>query len=81
MQGPGHSLQSLKPLEALVKQASESLQKLGAENRQFKDVLRRLEAENKSLKEELKAARLTLARHERLKTRLTRLTDKLERIG
>ncbi len=78
MQGP---LQSLKQLEGLVKQASESLQKLGSENRRFKDVLSRLEAENKLLKEELKAARLTLARHERLKTRLSRLTDKLERIG
>lgn len=78
MQGP---LQSLKQLEVLVKQASESLQKLGSENRRFKDVLSRLEAENKTLKEELKAARLTLARHERLRTRLTRLTDKLERIA
>ncbi len=78
MQG---SLQSLKQLEVLVKQASESLQKLGAENRQYKDVLRRLEAENKALKDELREARLTLARHERLKSRLTRLTDKLERIA
>ncbi len=78
MQGP---LQSLKQLEVLVKQASESLQKLGAENRQFKDVLRRLETENKALKDELKEARLTLARHERLKARLSRLNDKLTRIG
>ena len=78
MQGP---LQSLKQLEVLVKQASEALQKLGTENRQFKDLLRRLETENKALKDELKEARLTLARHERLKTRLTRLTDKLARIG
>ena len=75
------ALQSLKQLEVLVKQASEALQKLGSENRQFKDALRRLEAENKTLKEELKEARLTLARHERLKSRLTRLTDKLARIG
>lgn len=78
MQGP---LQSFKQLEVLVKQASESQQKLGSENRQFKDGLRRLETENKRLKEELKEARLTLARHERLKTRLTRLTEKLERIA
>lgn len=78
MQGP---LQSLKQLETLVKQASEALSKLGAENRQYKDVLRRLETENKTLKEELKEARLTLARHDRLKTRLTRLTDKLARIA
>ena len=75
------SIQSLKQLEVLVKQASEALQKLGSENRQFKDVLRRLEAENKTLKDELKEARLTLARHERLKVRLTRLTDKLARIA
>ena len=78
MQGP---LQSLKQLEVLVKQASESLQKLGSENRKFKDVLRRLEDENKALKDELKEARLTLARHDRLKTRLGRLSEKLERIG
>jgi predicted nuclease with TOPRIM domain len=78
VQGP---LQSLKQLETLVKQASEALRKLGSENREFKDALRRLEAENKTLKEELKEARLTLARHDRLKTRLTRLTDKLARIG
>ena len=75
------SIQSLKDLEVLVKQASQALQKLGAENRKFKDALRRLEAENKSLHEELKAARLTLARHERLKTRLTRLNDKLARVA
>ncbi|MEK7233451.1 MAG: hypothetical protein AAB268_06530 [Elusimicrobiota bacterium] len=78
MQG---TIQSLQKLEALVKQASASLQKLGSENRQFKDALRRLEDENKTLKEDLQAARLTLARHERLKTRLARLTDKLARIG
>ncbi len=77
MQGP---LQSLKQLEVLVKQASESLQKLGAQNREFKSVLTRLETENKALKEELKTARLTLARHERLRGRLTRLSDKLARI-
>ena len=73
-------IQSLKQLEALVKQASEALQKLGAQNREFKEALRRLEAENKALKDELKDARLTLARHDRLKTRLTRLTAKLENI-
>lgn len=75
------SLQSLKQLEALVKQASESLQKLGAENRQLKQDLRRLETEHKSLKEEVKEARLTLARHDRLRSRLMRLGEKLERIS
>lgn len=76
-----NSLQSLKQLELLVKQASESLQRLGTENRQMKESLRRLEAENKTLHHELKEARLTLARHERLKTRLSRLNDKLARLG
>ena len=78
MQGP---LQSLKQLEGLVKQAAEALHALSSENRRFKETLKHLEAENKTLKEELRQARLTLARHARLKTRLTRLTDRLERIG
>ena len=78
MLGP---LQSQQKLQVLVKQASEMLRKTTAENRQFKDAARRLETENKSLKDELKEARMTLARHERLKTRLTRLTEKLARIG
>jgi predicted nuclease with TOPRIM domain len=78
MLGP---LQSLKQLETLVKQASEALRKTSIENRELKDSFRRLDAENKRLKEELKEAKLTLARHERLKTRLGRLAEKLERIG
>lgn len=76
-----NSLQSLKQLEALVKQASESLQKLGAENRQLKQDLKRLETEHKSLREEVKEARLTLARHDRLRSRLMRLGEKLEKIA
>ncbi|UPT73578.1 MAG: hypothetical protein M0D55_17210 [Elusimicrobiota bacterium] len=75
------SLQSLKQLETLVKQASESLQKLGSENRQLKETLRKLEAESKSLREEVKEARMTLARHERLRARLSRLGEKLEKIA
>lgn len=78
MLGPLHSF---KQLEVLVKQAADALQRTAAENRRLKDAARRLETENKRLKEELKDAHLTLARHERLKTRLTRLTEKLERIG
>lgn len=75
------SLHSFKQLEVLVKQAATALQRTAAENRLLKDAARRLETENKRLKEELKDARLTLARHQRLKTRLTRLSEKLERIG
>lgn len=77
MLGP---LQSLKQLEGLVKQASEALQKTSSENRALKEKLHRLEAEHKRQKEELREAKLTLARHERLRTRLMKLSEKLERI-
>lgn len=75
-----NSLHSLKQLETLVKQASESLQKLGSENRRLKDIAGKLEAENKALRDEVKEARLTLARHDRLRARLGRLSDKLARL-
>jgi multidrug resistance efflux pump len=78
MLGP---LQSLKQLESLVKQASEALQKTAAENRTMKEKLSRLEADHKRAKEELREAKLTLARHERLKARLVKLSEKLERIS
>ena len=78
MLGP---LQSLKQLEVLVKQASESLHKISAENRLLKEKLTRLESEHKRLKEEMRTATMTLARHDRLKSRLIKLSEKLERIG
>jgi predicted nuclease with TOPRIM domain len=78
MLGP---LQSLKQLESLVKQASEALQKTASENRALKEKLSRIEAEHKRSKEELREAKLTLARHERLKSRLVKLSEKLERIS
>ena len=78
MHGP---LQSLKQLETLVKQASDALRKSSVENRELRESFKRLDAENKRLKEELREAKLTLARHDRLKVRLGRLAEKLERIG
>lgn len=72
-------LQSLQKLEGLVKQASEALHKITAENRGLKEKLSRVESEHKRLKEELREAKLTLARHERLKSRLIKLSEKLER--
>ncbi|MDE2492008.1 MAG: hypothetical protein KGM24_14265 [Elusimicrobia bacterium] len=78
MLGP---IQSLKQLEGLVKQASESLGRLAAENSGLKDKLSRLETEHKRLKEELREAKLTLARHERLRARLAKLSEKLEKIS
>ena len=78
MLGP---LQSLKQLETLVKQASEALQKTASENRALKEKLSRIEGEHKRMKEELREAKMTLARHERLKSRLVKLSEKLERIS
>lgn len=74
-------LQSLKQLEGLVKQASEAISKTAAENRVLKDKLARIDVENKRVKEELREAKMTLARHERLKARLVKLSEKLERIA
>ena len=78
MLGP---LQSLKQLESLVKQASEALQKTSSENRALKEKLARIEIEHKRAKEELREAKLTLARHDRLKARLVKLSEKLERVS
>jgi septal ring factor EnvC (AmiA/AmiB activator) len=76
-----NSLQSLKQLEGLVKQASEALQKTGTENRSLKEKLARVEAEQKRMKDELREAKLTLARHDRLKNRLARMLERLEKLG
>ncbi|MBI4370769.1 MAG: hypothetical protein HY552_00580 [Elusimicrobia bacterium] len=72
-------LQSLKQLEVLVQRASEALRQSADENRGLRERLRRLDAEHRRLREELKEARLTLARHERLRARLARLSERLEK--
>ena len=74
-------LQSLKRLEDLVKQASAALHKTASENRALREKLHRVETEHKRLKEDLRTANLTLARNDRLRARLTRLSEKLERIS
>ena len=74
-------LKSLQQLESLVKQASEALQKASTENKVLREKLSRIEAEHKRLKEEFRETKMTLARHERIKTRLVKLSEKLERIG
>ena len=78
MLGP---LQSLKQLESLVKQASEALHKISSENRALREKLHKIEGEHKRAKDELRDAKLTLARHDRLKARLVKLSEKLERIA
>lgn len=76
-----NSLQSLKQLEGLVKQASEALKRTSTENRGLREKLARLEAEHKRVKDELREAKQALSRHERLKSRLVKLSEKLERIS
>jgi hypothetical protein len=76
-----NSIQSLKKLESLVKEAAESLQKTSSENRALKEKLTRLESEHKRVKDELHEAKLVLARHDRLRARLARLSEKLERVA
>lgn len=76
MLGP---LQSLKKLESLVQEASAALRATSTENRTLKEKLARLDAEHKRLKEDLRAASARLSRYERLRSRLARLSEKLER--
>jgi predicted nuclease with TOPRIM domain len=74
-------VESLKKLESLAKQAAAALQSVSAENRALSEKLHKLEVEYKRVKEELREAKLTLARHDRLKARLVKLSEKLERIA
>lgn len=75
------ALQSLKKLEELVKQASEALNKTASENRVLKEKLHRLETDQKRLKEELRTAGLTLSRHQRLRARLAKISERLQRVA
>ncbi|MFI5346225.1 MAG: hypothetical protein ACHQ51_07615 [Elusimicrobiota bacterium] len=74
-------LQSLQKLESLAKQTAEALQKISTENRALREKLHKIETEHKHAKEELREAKMTLARHERLKSRLIKLSEKLERLA
>lgn len=76
-----NSLNSLRQLEGLVKQASEALQKIASENRTLREKLARLEGDHKRLKEELHSSKEVLSRHARLRARLLRLSEKLEKIS
>jgi predicted nuclease with TOPRIM domain len=75
------SLQSLKQLEGLVKEASEALRRCAADNRALREKLTRVEGEHKRAKDELRDLKASLARHERIKARLVKLSEKLERIS
>ena len=71
----------LKELEALAAETAKLLNSLGAETRRLKETNARLDGENRRLKEELKAAALGLSRQERLRARLEKLSQKLEKLG
>ena len=73
--------QSFKKLEELVKQACEALHRTTDENRTLREKLHRLEIDRKNLKEDMKTANMTLARHARLRARLVKLSEKLERVA
>jgi len=75
------SLQSLKQLDALVKQASEALKGANADNAALREKLARLESEHRRVKEELREAKLALGRHDRIRARLAKLSEKLEKIA
>jgi chromosome condensin MukBEF ATPase and DNA-binding subunit MukB len=74
-------LQSLQKLESLAKQTAEALHRVSTENRSLREKLLKIESEHKRAKEELREAKMTLARHDRLKARLVKLSEKLERLG
>lgn len=74
-------LGNLQQLEKLVKRQSEILRAAWLENSALKIRLERLESEHKRLKEELRETKGTLSRHDRLKARLVKLSEKLEKIG
>jgi predicted nuclease with TOPRIM domain len=76
-----NSLQSLKQLEGLVKQAADALKHASADNAALRDKLARLDAEHKRVKEELREAKLSLSRHDRIRARLVKLSEKLEKIA
>lgn len=71
----------LKTLENLVGEAARALKSLGAENVKLQDALRRLEADNKRLKEELRSSSTSRSKSDKLRTRLEKLAQKLEKIG
>lgn len=71
----------LKALETVVVEAAKAITELGAENARLKEAKTRLETENRRLKEELRQALVSAHRQDRLKARLEKLAQRLEKIG
>lgn len=70
----------LKALEALAAEAAKALTLLGDEKARLEARLQKLEGENKHLKEELRQAQASRHLRDKLKTRLEKLAQKLERL-
>lgn len=68
----------LRSLEALIHEAAKKIKELTAASNKLGAENSSLKAENGKLREELKALNAVAGRQERLKTRLTRLSRKLE---
>lgn len=72
---------SLKRLEALVHQSAEALKRLTEENAKLKKASDKLDEENRHLKERLRKLETVAAKHERVRVRLVKLSQKLEKIS
>lgn len=71
---------SLKRLEALVQQAAERLKALGEDNDKLLRANKRLEDDNKALKEQVRALQAAASKGERVRQRLLRLSQKLDKL-
>ncbi|MDE2040092.1 MAG: hypothetical protein KGO96_04075 [Elusimicrobia bacterium] len=75
-----HDSIRLKTLESLVAQAAAALQSTSADKKRLERALARAEEENNKLKEEVKRLSSNSVNHERLRARLERLDQKIEKL-
>ncbi len=71
----------LRALESLVNEAAKALQTLSAQKAKLVEANARLEADNRKLKEDLRVATSALSRQERIRLRLARLSQRLEKLA
>ncbi|MHB2025051.1 MAG: hypothetical protein ACYCPQ_00225 [Elusimicrobiota bacterium] len=71
----------LKKLESLVADAAGKIRRLLEENLRLSRAAAKLEAENKSLKDQVKRLSAGAALQTRLRARLMKISQKLEKIG
>ncbi len=71
---------TLKRLEALVQQAADRLKLLHEAHDKLAKANERLEHENKLLKEQVRQLSLSAAKNERIRLRLEKLSQKLDRL-